>query len=153
MIRLMRKFLTPELLKYAVSGGAISAVNFAVFYLLFRLFGIHYTVANIAALILSKTVGYLLNKLWVFESKTVGFLGFLKEFVSFFATRGLTGLVDYFGLILLVEIFGWNKLICKVLVMALVIVLNYVFGKFFVFKKKKPAEAVQIQLDNQKSVV
>ncbi len=139
MIKLIRKIFTAELIKYGISGGAISVTNFAAFYLLFSILDIHYTIANIAALILSKTVGYLLNKLWVFESKTAGVWGFVKEFLSFFATRGFTGLVDYFGLILLVEVFGWNKLFCKAIIMVIVIVLNYVLGKHLVFRKKKGA--------------
>ena len=142
---MIKKLFTSEFVKYVFSGGAITATNFAVFYLLFSLLGVHYTVANIAALILSKTVGYLLNKLWVFQSKTAGFWGFIKEFAAFFATRGFTGLVDYFGLILLVEVFGLNKLMCKGFVMAAVIVLNYILGKFFVFKTKTAMEKDKAQ--------
>ena len=58
----------------------------------------------------------------------------LREIVTYIAARGFTGLVDYFGLILLVSSLGLAPLPSKVLVQGAVIVLNYLLGRFFVFR-------------------
>lgn len=46
-----------------------------------------------------------------------------------------TALIDYFGLILLVELFHADKMFSKVFITVFVIVINYVVGKKHVFKK------------------
>ena len=43
-------------------------------------------------------------------------------------------LIDYFGLIALVEICGFDKIISKIFLTVLVIVINYFVGKKHVFK-------------------
>ena len=61
----------------------------------------------------------------------------ILELCRFILARGLTGLLDFFGLIALVELCGWNERISKIAIMLLVIVLNYVLGKKAVFVKKE----------------
>jgi putative flippase GtrA len=56
------------------------------------------------------------------------------EFLRFVIARGATMLIDYFGLILLVEAMHVDKLIGKVIITAIVVVINYILGKGVVFK-------------------
>ena len=60
--------------------------------------------------------------------------GLLREIGRFIIARGTTMLIDYFGLIVLVEYMHVAKLPGKCFVTVLVIVLNYVIGKKHVFK-------------------
>jgi putative flippase GtrA len=60
--------------------------------------------------------------------------------MRFIFARGFTGLVDYFGLIALVELFGFNEIYSKYAMVATVIVLNYVLGKKAVFVKKEKTD-------------
>lgn len=66
----------------------------------------------------------------------------IGEFTRFLIARGMTMLIDYLGLILLVEIFRADKFFSKCIVTILVIIINYFVGKKHVFlntKEKKNA--------------
>lgn len=129
----MKKFLSNEIYLYIIFGIITSIINIVIFYILNII--IDYKVSNIIALIVAKLSAYVLNKKYVFKSKCSNYKELIKEFVSFIIFRGLTLIIDYFGLILLVELFKLNKLISKILITILVIIVNYFTGKKYVFKK------------------
>ena len=132
--RFLEKWLNRETLTYAICGLATTLVNLLVYRGLL-LIPLDYKAANLAALISSKLFAYVVNKRYVFKSKTESFAALAKEFFRFILTRGATALVDYFGLIALVERMGLGERLSKYLIMALVIALNYFLGKWVVFKR------------------
>ena len=134
---MIQKVLSKEIVRYGISGVLISLVNLGVYTGLVYL-GLRYEVANIIALVLSRVVGFALNKYFVFQSTDKGH--FWREFWGFMAARGLSGLVDYFGVILLVDQLHVNEVLSKGFVMVFVIVLNYFLGKFLVFRRKKSTD-------------
>lgn len=64
----------------------------------------------------------------------------IPEFGKFFSARAATGIMEIAAVPFLVgiglnqTIFGIEGMVAKVLVSVLVVLLNYVFGKLFVFK-------------------
>ena len=134
---MIQKVLSKEIVRYGISGVLISLVNLGVYTGLVCL-GLRYEISNIIALVLSRVAGFALNKYFVFRSTREG--SFWREFWGFMAARGLSGLVDYFGVILLVDQLHVNEVLSKGFVMFFVIVLNYFLGKFLVFRRKESAE-------------
>ncbi len=120
-----------ELIRYGLVGLSTTVINIVVYQGLLHF--LDYRIANIFALVVSKTYGYLANKNIVFHSKTESVKAFLFELLRFVFARGFTALVDYFGLILAVELFGFDKVISKYVIQVIVIILNYVMGKRLVF--------------------
>ncbi len=133
------RFFSSEIFRYGIAGGVVTISNYLIFLLLFEL-GLYYSVANVISLVMSKTIGYLMNKFFVYRSKTEGAAEFFAELLRFVLARGFTGLVDFFGLILLVEVIHLDERVGKWIVMMIVIVLNYVLGKKAVFVKKRGTE-------------
>ena len=127
------KFLNKEFILYTIFGFATMIVG-VVIYQLFLYLNVDYKIANLFSLILGKLFAYVVNKLFVFKSKTERFVDWLKEFFRFIVARGATGLIDYFGVIIAVEIFGLDKVISKYILQVIVIILNYFLGKKIVFK-------------------
>lgn len=125
-----------EFIIYGIVGVTTTLVNIAIYQVLL-FFKCHYTVANLIAIITCKIYGYLANKNIVFKSHCESIKELLKELTKFVFARGFTGLVDYFGLILCVEVFNADKVISKYVIQVIVIILNYVLGKYLVFKKKE----------------
>ena len=133
-----------EQIAYLFFGGVTTVVNIAAYALLSRL-GLSTGVANAIAWALAVAVAYISNRLWVFESKARGAAA-VKELVSFVACRLGTGLMDEAIMVLGVDRLGpivasnhmalWG-LGVKVFSNILVIVLNYVFSKLFIFRKKE----------------
>jgi len=96
-----------------------------------------YFVANLFSLLAGKVWGYFVNKRFVYRTKTQNVFDLVKEIFRYSFARGATGFIDYFGLIILVEIFYFDERISKYFLTSIVILLNYIFGKFIVFKRLK----------------
>jgi putative flippase GtrA len=98
-------------------------------------FGMDYRLANTIAIIITIILAYFANKTFVFCTHYVSLKRFIGEFSRFMLTRSGTMLVEWFGLVTLVDFFGVRKTISKIAITILVVVLNYVLGKLCVFKK------------------
>ncbi len=58
--------------------------------------------------------------------------------ISFFLARIVSGILcDVGTFALMVKVFHINDIIAKIVTQVMVIVVNYVFSKLFIFKKKK----------------
>ena len=99
--------------------------------------------------IFAVSFAYITNKLWVFESKSWQGKTVIKELLGFVGARLFSLGVEELGLWLLIDILNMGALrlsilsldingnmIAKVIMQIVVIILNYVFSKLVVFKKK-----------------
>ena len=57
------------------------------------------------------------------------------EIGKFFLSRIISLGIEMFGLFIFIDIFDINKLFTKVIMCIIVVIVNYVFSKLFVFKK------------------
>lgn len=122
-----------HVVSYIFWGGTTTFVNWLVYFTLAE--EIHYLAANGIAWVVSVTFSFLANRAFVFRSGSRG-LAILKEGFLFAASRlfslGLeTGLM-WAG----VELLRIPRGIVKVAVAATIAVLNFLVGKFIVFRKK-----------------
>ena len=134
-----------QAIAYLFFGGVTTLVNIAAFALLRRA-GLSTGVANALAWVLAVLTAYFTNRRWVFDSRAHGAAA-LREFTTFVACRVGTGLLDEAIVVLGVDWLGpaivpadrqelW-ALGVKVFSNVLVILLNYVFSRLFIFRKNK----------------
>ena len=121
---------------YLFFGGLSTLLNIVIFFIFNTLIKIDYQTSNVIAWIIVVIFAYITNKIWVFESKKETKSELLKETVSFFGSRLLTLGIEFILLYLFVEKFNILELVSKIIINIVVIVLNYVLSKLFVFKKK-----------------
>lgn len=101
------------------------------------------TTANVLSWICAVVFAFVTNKLWVFDSKSWRPNVALRELWLFVSTRLATGLIEWVGLPILIAvgvnqtILGVEGMVAKILVSVIVVLLNYVFSKLFIFKSKK----------------
>ena len=138
-----------ELFRYAVFGAATTVVNIAVYQLL--LLFLDYRISNLIAILASKLFAFVTNKRFVFRSRCHSLRELLGEILRFILARGATGLLDYFGLILAVEVFRLDRVWSKYGLQALVIVLNYVLGKKAVFISTETDAALPAESDDERT--
>lgn len=131
-----RKQRNKEIINYLIFGVLTTLVNILIFYLFDRVLGWPYLWANAFSIIISILFAYVTNKLFVFNSKTDTLREILTEFISFVSFRLLSGAIDMMSMWLLVDIITIDTLGAKLLTQFIVVVLNYIFSKFFVFKNK-----------------
>lgn len=123
-----------EVLMYLVFGVFTTVINILSFYILRKL-SVEVYISNIIAWILSVLFAFITNKLFVFESKVKSKKENIKELISFFGFRILSLGFDMGSMFLLIDILHVGEMISKVLANVLVIILNYIFSKLFIFKK------------------
>jgi len=123
---------------YFLFGGITTALNVLIYLLFYDILQVSNVVSNIIAWFIAKVaVAFLTNKFFVFESKAASKKGVVGEFFSFMGCRVATGLLDLGIMFVAVDCLKQNGLIWKVIVNILVIILNFVTGKWIVFRKKK----------------
>ncbi len=125
-----------EIINYLIFGVLTTVVNIVTYAIFARLFHVDEVVSNIIAQIISILFAYVTNKIYVFESKTTNIKDILRELVSFFGCRIFTAVLDTLLFALMVKVMGINDLIAKCVTQVIVIVLNYVFSKILIFRKK-----------------
>lgn len=136
---------------WGVMTTVVSWASYSIFAIVFKgqisvvqLFGMEMSmvvlIANILSWICAITFAFVVNKLWVFESKSWKRSVWLSELWKFLSARIVTGILEIVAVPLLVgiglsqTIFGVEGMVAKVLVSVVVVVLNYVFSKLFIFK-------------------
>lgn len=125
-----------EIFSYIIVGASTTLVNIIIYYILLEM-QLDYRTANLIALVLCKIYAYFCNKIVVFKSHCNNIKRLLKECLTYLITRSLTGVIDYFGLIIAVELIGFHYKTAKYLILVIVVLLNYIFGKFVVFTDSK----------------
>lgn len=131
-----------EIVSYLFWGILSSALNVGLFQGLVMA-GVDYRISNVATLIVVKVFCYVTNKWFVFRTPYTGLGPFLKEMVSFVLARGFTFLLDFLGVMLLVEVMGADKFLGKCVMTAVVVAVNYILSKRYVFRGNKGQDRQQ----------
>lgn len=125
-----------EALLYLFFGVLTTLINIVVFYLFTEIITLDELVANVIAWIIAVLFAYVTNRIWVFSSHCATKAAFLKEILSFYGGRIFTLLVEEGILLVFIKLLSLNALAVKIVAQVVIIVLNYVISKLFVFKKK-----------------
>lgn len=124
-----------EVINYLVFGILTTLVNMGVFYLLDTVQDVPYLIANAFSLIVSILFAFLTNKKYVFKSETATISAWLKEFFLFCSFRLISAGFDMASMLLLIGFLQWNSNFAKLATQLVVVLLNYFFSKWFIFKK------------------
>ena len=127
-----------EVINYLIFGAFTMAVNFASYFIFAKLFHIDEVVSSGLSWFCAVLFAYITNKLFVFDSKTNTFKAFIVEMITFFLARVVSGaLCDVGTFALMVKVFKINDIIAKVVTQIMVIIVNYIFSKLVIFRKKE----------------
>ena len=140
-----------EFVLYALFGVATTIANLLAFLISNKILGENlYLVSTAIAWITGVVVAFVTNKLWVFNSKSWELKVFFREFSEFVGARFFSFCVEEAGMWVLVDVGGFGEkslnilgfvitgvCIAKILLSVLVVIINYFFSKFIIFKKKK----------------
>lgn len=133
-----------SIIAYLFWGVVTTVVNLAVFQVLSP--GLHWNVevATVIAWFASVLVAYFTNKVWVFGSHYTTVSDFLVEMLRFFFYRALTLVIDIVITFIGISVLGFKdpmgQFIVKVIDNVIVIIANYVFSKWLIFKDNKQIE-------------
>lgn len=136
MGKLWKKVFNRETILYLVFGILTTIINVAVCGLLCDLLQWDVLVANIIAWVLSVIFAFITNKIFVFNSKTTDKKILLKETISFLIARLVSLGFDMLAIWLMVDLGNINVWVGKIISNVIVVILNYIFSKLFIFNNK-----------------
>lgn len=138
MIKRVKELLIKykEIISYLVFGVLTTLVNILCYEGCTKLFQIDYLISTIIAWIVSVLFAYITNKIYVFESKTNNLKEIVKEITSFIGFRVLSGIIDIAFMYITVDVLDLNDSLMKITSNVVVVILNYIFSKIFIFKNK-----------------
>ena len=131
---MIKKILNYETISYLICGVLATIVGFGSFVLLVYA-DFSTAAANTFSTGLAVLFAYFTNKVFVFRSARWSIKFIAEEFVKFCSGRIVMFALETLLLILLVDALGFNSTFMKALTMILVVVGNYCFSKWIVFKK------------------
>ncbi len=132
-----------EIVLYIVFGALTTLVNFIIYYPLVNIRAMEphkdwwVLVVNVLAWIFAVAFAFVTNKLFVFESKERDKKTLFLQITSFVGSRLFSLLVEEGILALFVSLLHFSENVWKLIAAVFVVIMNYFFGKFLVFRKKK----------------
>ncbi|MFQ9514895.1 MAG: GtrA family protein [Eubacterium sp.] len=124
-----------EMISYVLFGVGTVVIDYSVFSFITAM-GLNALISNIISTLCAIIFAYFTNKLWVFKSKTNGFIEIIREFFRFANVRFATLLMTEV-MLFMSQLLNGNDYIVKLIAMLLTVILNYVFSKLFIFTKRK----------------
>lgn len=140
MVNLIKKLYNDSRIRYLFFGGLTTLVNMGLFALLKGPMGIDYKISNFFSVAAAICFAFVVNKLFVFQSKTNSFQETLQEFYKFVLGRLVTMAVEVGGVPFCVEIIHQPEMIAKLETQVIVTVVNYFISKLLVFKSTEKKE-------------
>ena len=136
MKQLIKKLYASSVVRYVFFGGCTTLVNLISFYVLRKL-RVGLNIANVISIILAILFAYVVNSRFVFQDKYQTLADHIRPFCKFISARLMTMVIEVGGVWLLVAKLGMNDMVGKFATQFIVLILNYVFSKFFVFTTGK----------------
>lgn len=144
-----------EIITYVIFGVLSTAVSWGSYAVFVDKLSMAVFAGNLLSWICAVMFAYVTNKLWVFESKSwkISIIG--KEIVTFLGARGVTGVLEivcvpllaktgfdniFYNIIeklnITAEVLFTDGIYSKIFFSVVVVILNYFFSKFIIFKNK-----------------
>lgn len=124
-----------DIIVYFLFGVLTTLVNVIIYYVFYNALSAAAAVSNIIAWVFAVVFAFFTNKPFVFKSKDWSREVAVPEFFKFIGCRLGSGLIETLLLFVLVDVLRYNGNLWKLLISVLVVVLNYIFSKFIVFRK------------------
>lgn len=135
MKNMMNKLLKEkrEIILYLIFGFLTTVISILVFALFTEVIPLNELIANIISFIIAVLFAFLTNRRWVFKNNDKQ--PFLLQGIKFYSARLITLLIEELIIFIFITLLTFNSLAVKTIAQIVIIVLNYILSKVFVFKK------------------
>lgn len=132
--KIMKIVLSREFITYGIAGVLTTVVNYVSYHVLCNILGIENLIANAIAWVIAVAFAYVVNARVVFLSKRDSIKEEAVKVTKFFGARVLSFIVEELGLFIFVDILAYNNLVVKAALAVIVIIMNYILSKLYIFK-------------------
>lgn len=124
-------FLSRNFFKFTAVGGLSTILNYSLFFLGYRHFGIAYVPAAAIGYIAGVLLGFTLNKYWTFQSESRRHLRDIAAYALVYTVSLVLGLGILHSL---VRFLDMEPLVANILTIGITTMMNFLGTKFFVFR-------------------
>lgn len=124
-------------LLYLFFGGLTTVVSIGSFWLFHGVLHWNEHIANTGSWLLAVLFAFLTNRLWVFQAPTKGLPAFLRQMLRFYGGRLATFAAEELLVLVFITRLGFPALAVKIAAQVVVLILNYIVSKCFVFNPQK----------------
>lgn len=142
--KFLRKIFLSEIFLYLYMGVLTTVVNVVSYELIRNSLSnkiqdpnLTWKIAEVVAFIIAVIFAFVTNKIFVFRSFSINPAKVFSELGMFFGARVITEGVNFFIMWIMIDKNNYDEFLAKIIASVVVIVLNYVFSKYIIFKKKK----------------
>lgn len=128
-----KKIVKNNLFQYILFAVLTSAINVLVYLICYRLIIQNIIISNLVAYIVSITLSFITNKLFVFKNKQSDIF---KQVIMFLCVKAFSFFIDSGVLIILKNVFHTNDFWAKIIANASTTISNYSLNKKIVFREK-----------------
>jgi putative flippase GtrA len=121
---------------YLFFGGLAFFLSIFLYWFMYSVMNLYELVNNTIDWIICVAFQFFTNRTWVFDGKVDNTRDFVKQAASFTLGRLFTLVVEDVLLFIFITLLGFAQMPVKLAATFVVIVLNYVISKLFVFKEK-----------------
>ncbi|WP_034484050.1 GtrA family protein [Butyrivibrio fibrisolvens] len=125
-----------EGLLYLFFGGLAFFLSIFLYWFMYSVMHLNELVNNTIDWIICVAFQFFTNRTWVFDGKVDNTRDFVKQAASFTLGRLFTLVVENVLLFIFITMLGFDQMPVKLAATFVVIALNYVISKLFVFKEK-----------------
>ncbi|MGI6665170.1 MAG: GtrA family protein [Christensenellaceae bacterium] len=133
---------------YLIFGVLTTLISYITFWLALQVLGAKLSlIANTFSFICACVFAFVTNKLYVFNSRSWHMDVLKKELPSFLMARIFSFFFEQLGLLFFTVVVGISEktffgieglMVAKIGLSIVVVILNYIISKFFIFKKEQP---------------
>lgn len=124
-----------EMARYIIAGVCTTLVNIGIFSVLQYGTEMRMQTANIISILAAIAFAFVINKKFVFRKKSKDGLG--KEILSFYSMRMISMGIEILGMYGFTELSSVPDLAAKVVLQMIVIGMNYMVSKLYIFREDK----------------
>lgn len=125
-----------SVLLYLFFGALTTFFSIAIYYIFGTVFELNEHIANVISWICAVTFAFVTNRIWVFNAPTKTLKELFVQGRNFYGGRLFTLGVEEIILLVFITLLKFDKNIVKIIAQVVILVLNYIVSKMFVFRKK-----------------
>lgn len=131
-----RKEDLKELVLYTVFGNMTFIISIGAYAVFNVALGINELIANALAWVFAVLFSYITNKKWVFSVSTPTKTAAFVQMFAFFSGRFFTLIIEETIIFVFITMLSYPSMWVKLTAQVVVVVLNYIISKLFVFKNQ-----------------
>lgn len=122
--------------RYLLVGGLTTAVSFGSYFFFRSYLSLNISISTVLSWITATLFAYISNKKFVFGKSTGYGWATIIELFYFYFSRISTGFLELSIMTVFVDWLNLNEVFFKLFTNVLVIILNFILSKYYVFKSK-----------------